>query len=121
VEQLGDPDVGDVEDLKFTYYDGTTASEVWDSYQEGKLPSAVRITLSIRRAAKTSYSSSLFGGSQERALLVYHIVVALPNAAVTAEQLQSLMQVDKMNLSSGGAMRSMTLGTSTSGSTNQSQ
>ena len=51
--KLGDPSVGEVIDLKFQFYDDTgTENDEWDANQQGKLPSAVRVTLTIRSARK---------------------------------------------------------------------
>jgi hypothetical protein len=103
--KLGDPTVGEVIDLKFTYYDGTTANDEWDSNQQGKLPSAVRVVLTIHSARRSRGSSlgglGLGGASREQRDAVYDMLVDLPNAPVPASEFQSLSQVDKS--ASGGS------------------
>ena len=43
----------EVVDMQFTYYDGLTTSDTWDSTQQGKLPTAVKVAIAIRRPART--------------------------------------------------------------------
>ena len=50
--KLGDPTVGEVVDLRFSYYDGSNWNDEWDSNQQGKLPSAIKVQLTIRSARK---------------------------------------------------------------------
>jgi Tfp pilus assembly protein PilV len=109
--RLGDPTVGEIEDLKFTYYDGSTPNDTWDSVQQGKLPSAVRVTLTLRSVKKSSAAATVggslgFGGANgNQRLAVYEILVDLPNAAVTTSEIQALNQVDTSGMSgSGGGM-----------------
>lgn len=109
--KLGDPTVGEVVGLTFQYYDGSTENDEWDSNQQGKLPSAVKVTLTIRSARKSS-GSHLGGASGEHREAVYDILVDLPNSAVPASEFKSLAQVDKMKGSSNASMS-----TSTSSST----
>ncbi len=98
LEKLGDPDVGEVVNLKFQYYDGTTENDEWDSNEQGKLPSAVRVSLTIRPARKSAPGSSVFGSfrtaAKERPPVVYDILVDLPNSTVPANEFQTLAQVD---------------------------
>jgi hypothetical protein len=105
--KLGDPTAGEVVDLKFSYYDGSNWNDAWDSNQQGKLPSAVKVMLTIRSARKSGGSGlgglGLGGASHEKRDAVYDILVDLPNSTVPANAFQSLAQVDKMNLSSGSS------------------
>jgi hypothetical protein len=111
--KLGDPTVGEVVDLKFSYYDGSNWNDSWDSNQQGKLPSAIKVILTIRSARKSS-GSNLGGASREQRETVYDILVDLPNSTVPASEFQSLAQVDQMKSSSGGS------GQSSSGGSGQS-
>ncbi len=109
--KLGDPTVGEVIDLKFQYYDGSNWNDEWDSNQQGKLPSAVKVKLTIRSARKSSGPlpgvPGVGGASRGQRETVYDILVDLPNSTVSASEFQSLAQVDQsgskgsMNSSSG--------------------
>jgi hypothetical protein len=111
-QRIGDPTVGEIENLQFTYYDGSTPNDTWDSVQQGKLPSAVRVTLTLRSARKVSAAASLgnvgFGGAAgDQRIAVYEILVDLPNSAVTSSEIQGLNQVDSSGgggMGGGGAM-----------------
>ncbi len=71
-----------------TTTNGTTNEIQWDSTQEGMLPVAVKISISLRRdEAKSIFS--MFSG-EKRAPVVYSMLVDLPNAGV--ESSQSLQQ-----------------------------
>ena len=69
--------------VQFIYYDGTTTSDQWDSTQQGKLPSAVEVMISLRRPTPKS-SFALSAGTEERQPTVYDMLVDLPNSTVTA-------------------------------------
>ncbi len=103
----------EVADLKFTYYDGSTANDEWDSNEQGKLPSSVRVTISIRAPAKKSSggSSLLGGGSDERPSTVYSMLVDLPNASATPLELE----VTPADLETGKRGMSSSSGSSTGG------
>ncbi len=70
--------------VQFTYYDGTTAYDVWDSSEQKKLPSAVRVALMIRRPAAKQQADVA-----EPQSLVYDMLVDLPNAQAEASSSQS--------------------------------
>ncbi len=92
----------EVVDLSFTYYDGITPYDQWDSTVMGKLPSAVRVSLSILRqpgsssqpgmasgavaqtppASASGTASNLASGatSDNSQTVVYSMFVDLPNA-----------------------------------------
>ena len=97
--ELRDPTVGQVIDLKFSYYDGSNWNDEWDSNQQGKLPSAVKVALTIRSARKSSGRlpgvPGLGGASGGQRETVYDILVDLPNSTVPASEFQSLAQVDQ--------------------------
>jgi len=69
----------EVADLAFTYYNGLNAAETWDSNAQGSLPSAVRISLVLRRAAPSA-SSNGAAAEGDGLLIVYDMLVDLPNA-----------------------------------------
>jgi type II secretory pathway pseudopilin PulG len=62
----------EVEAIQFSYYDGYTWYDTWDSTQNDGLPLAVQITLSISRPAKKSGEIPVPG--------VYSLIVNLPTA-----------------------------------------
>lgn len=82
----------EVVNLQLTYYDGTTTggtatsstttSDQWDSNQTGKLPGAVKISISLRREAPKSTRNVL--DPESRPAVVYSLLVSLPNASVEA-------------------------------------
>ena len=71
--------------LVFTYYDSTTTSDTWDSSQQGKLPSAVRVSIGIRRPPPKSSQLGL-AAQQDGTLVIYDTLVDLPNAAVKSSK-----------------------------------
>lgn len=73
----------EVQDLQFTYYDGTTTTDTWDPTQQKKLPSAVKVTIAIRRPPPKSSTLSLTS-VEETPPAVYEMLVELPNAKVKA-------------------------------------
>ena len=75
----------EVVDLQITYYDGSTTADEWDSTQQGKLPSAVRVALSIRRQTAQSSMLGLLS-SQDSPPGVYDMLIDLPNAPVGVSQ-----------------------------------
>ena len=99
--KLGDPTVGEVVDLRFSYYDGSNWNDEWDSNQQGKLPSAIKVQLTIRSARKL-VGSNAGGASREQREAVYDVLVDLPNSTVPASEFQSLAQVDPVKASGGG-------------------
>ncbi len=76
----------EVVDLSFTYYDGITPYDEWDSTTQGKLPSAVRVSLSISRQTGNSSQSGADSGTTTTAdnsqTVTYSMLVDLPNAPV---------------------------------------
>ena len=61
----------EVVNLRFTYYDGTTSSDTWDSSQQGKLPTAVKVTVALSRPNAARNASPM----------IYDLLVTLPNDA----------------------------------------
>jgi prepilin-type N-terminal cleavage/methylation domain-containing protein len=99
----------EVEAIEFTYIDGGTTYQEWDSSQEGKLPAAVKITISMRgqrRKPQALFDSSTL---EEAPTTAYSILVDLPNARAT---------LDKTLTALGGQSTSASQGGTASGSTN---
>ena len=63
---------------------GTTNETQWDSTQQGMLPLAVRISISLRREARKSMFN--FTDSESPPPTVYSLLVSLPNASVDTSQ-----------------------------------
>lgn len=76
----------DVERIEFAYMDGDKEHEDWDSVDLGKLPDAVKITLSIRQPRGKKQSLALDGTVEGIALASYSMLVDLPNARSTLDQ-----------------------------------
>ena len=76
----------EVETIEFAYFDGRTVYQEWDSFQQNKLPTAVKIAISLRRPAWKSQRSSARGTDQEGTSMVYETLVYLPNALATLNQ-----------------------------------
>jgi hypothetical protein len=74
----------EVEGIEFTYLDGGTELEEWDSQTQGKLPTAVRITLALRRAPRRS-ALAVASSTEESPPQLYDLLVYLPNSSVTPE------------------------------------
>jgi len=68
----------EVVDLRFTYYDGTTYYDSWNTTEQGKLPVAVKAAIRIRRPRVNVLS----GAEDDAAPAVYDILIELPNATV---------------------------------------
>ena len=67
-----------------TTTNGTTSDNQWDSTQQGMLPAAVRISISLRRQAPKSLLSLL--DTEKRPPVVYTLLVSLPNSQVDTSQ-----------------------------------
>jgi len=87
------PIAPEVASIEFLYFDGAEVVEEWDSIERGGLPMAVEITLKIipQRLRKNPGAVSLFPTQQqgtlfEEDLLVYRLLVHLPAAQPTFEQ-----------------------------------
>lgn len=83
LDQAAELLAAEVQDVRFTYYDGTTTTDTWDPSQQKKLPSAVKVAIAIRRPPPTSSTLSLMT-ADEPAPAVYEILVDLPNSQATA-------------------------------------
>ncbi|MEI8374888.1 MAG: hypothetical protein WCJ35_18855, partial [Planctomycetota bacterium] len=66
-----------------TTTNGTTSDSQWDSTQQGMLPAAVKISISLRRESQKSLPNVL--DIEKRPAAVYSLLVSLPNASVDAE------------------------------------
>jgi len=76
----------EVVNLQFTYYDGKTTSDTWDSNTNGKLPTAVKVTIMIRRAAGKSSPAVASMAADNSAFAVYEMLIDLPNAPTQSGQ-----------------------------------
>ena len=76
----------DVEQIEFTYFDGSTSHREWDSFQQGKLPSAVKIAVLIRQPWRKRQLASDAGTAEDRQSAIYSVLVDLPNARSTLGQ-----------------------------------
>lgn len=77
------PIAPEVTDLEFSYFDGTQWNQQWDTSQQGALPMAVQIVISIARTASGSGLlpaglSPLGGNSSDNSVRTYWLKVPLP-------------------------------------------
>lgn len=72
----------EVDAIEFTYFDGGTTYEEWDSVQQGKLPTAVKIAIAMRPPRRKANRRS----TAESEPIVYDVLVDLPNARATLDQ-----------------------------------
>jgi prepilin-type N-terminal cleavage/methylation domain-containing protein len=70
----------EVEAIEFTYLDKSTTYREWDSAQQGKLPTAVKIAISIRPAERNARVASARATNGKSPSTVYESLVYLPNA-----------------------------------------
>ena len=83
LDQASEMLASEVQDLQFTYYDGTTTTDTWDLTQQNKLPSAVKVSIAIRRPPPKSATLELTP-VEESPPVVYEMLVDLPNSQVKA-------------------------------------
>ena len=76
----------EVEAIEFTYLDGGTAYQEWDSLEQGKLPTAVKIAISLRQPLRKSHQPSVPGTIEESPSTTHEMLVDLPNARATLDQ-----------------------------------
>ena len=88
----------EVVDMQFTYYDGTTATDTWDSSVQGKLPSAIRVAIVLRRAV--GKASPAGAAADHTTTAIYDMLVDLPNSPVQSSQTAS--QSSQSPSSTGG-------------------
>jgi prepilin-type N-terminal cleavage/methylation domain-containing protein len=74
----------EVTDLQFSYFDGSTTYDEWDSTSQGRLPAAVRVAISIRPAPDRS--KTLLGLAEDRLPAVYEITIPLINARAVDQE-----------------------------------
>ncbi len=75
----------EVAELQFTYYDGTTAYDTWDSTVQGKLPDIVKIAIGIRRPTTQRTSQPVESTQDTSQLDIYDMLVNLPNSQVKVQ------------------------------------
>jgi len=96
----------EVAGIEFSYYDESQAQwvETWDTAQNGSLPTAVKIVLSITPLKAQRNSSVLSGtdgkSSNQESCLAYSLVVPIPAAKVTSSS--SSASSGSSDTSSGG-------------------
>ena len=71
----------EVEAIEFIYFQGGTAQEQWDSSRQGRLPSAVRINLTIRRSHRTRNFLIDETAEEQRTSTVYSLRSICPGRA----------------------------------------
>jgi prepilin-type N-terminal cleavage/methylation domain-containing protein len=76
----------EVEKIEFSYYDGSTWYQEWDTFQQNKLPAAVKIAISLHRPAWKAQRPSAGGADRKGEPTVYETLVYLPNALATLDQ-----------------------------------
>jgi hypothetical protein len=81
----------EVTELGFRYSDGTDWLDEWDSTESGQLPVAVEITLSIRPRTQTTQQDPLAAMDAEADSLIYRLVVNLPAAQISSDEIQTDM------------------------------
>ena len=77
------PIAPEVTDLEFSYYDGTEWNDQWDTSQQGALPMAVQIVISIARTASgggilPAGPSAANGNTPDNSVRTYRLTVPLP-------------------------------------------
>ncbi len=93
--------------VQFTYYDGTTTYDQWDSNTQGGLPIAIKVAIMIRRTVAKLPSAG--ASADNSSFAVYDILVDLPNS-----QVQGAGQSSGSPSSGGTATQSTTPSTSPS-------
>ena len=76
----------EVEAIEFTYLDGGTAYQEWDSLEQGKLPTAVKIAIALRQPWWKAQPPSVSGMIEEAPSTTHEMLVDLPNARATLDQ-----------------------------------
>ena len=76
----------EVETIEFTYIDGGTTYQEWDSLQQGKLPAAVKISIALRHPRRKSQALSNSGMMAESPSTIYSVLVDLPNSRATLDK-----------------------------------
>ena len=76
----------EVDAIEFTYLDGTTTYQEWDSGQQGKLPTAVKIAIALRQPQPKGERPPATAAAVDNAPTVYDTLVFLPNASATLNQ-----------------------------------
>lgn len=76
----------EVESIEFAYIDGSTTYQEWDSAEQKKLPSAVKIAIAIRQPWRKPRGPSLGGIYQQNPTAVYSMIVDLPNSRATLDK-----------------------------------
>lgn len=95
-DRLAEELVPEVEKIEFAYYDGRTEYAEWDSIEQGKLPTAVRVAVAVRTSADRK-------ADNQRNLAVYEELVSLPNLRSTLQQALAEAAGQTTTISSGSS------------------
>jgi len=103
-EQYDEPLAPEVEFIEFAYFDpqagqeGTSGDwiDYWDMDEMGYLPSAVRITLGIRRPriGASLLSTLTFSNTEEREPVIYSLIVMIPVSITIPETTEETTTVE---------------------------
>jgi type II secretory pathway pseudopilin PulG len=75
----------EVEAIEFVYFQGGAALEQWDSSRKGRLPTAVKINLTLRRSPGTRNFLVNQTAAEQRSSPVYSLLVDLPDPGPATE------------------------------------
>jgi hypothetical protein len=75
----------EVEAVEFVYFQDGVARERWNSSREGRLPSAVKISLTLRRAQRVRNLLIDATPEEQRPSAVYSLLVHLPERGLASE------------------------------------
>jgi hypothetical protein len=106
----------EVVNVQFTYYDGTTTYDQWDSNTEGKLPIAIKVAIMIRRAVVRTPNAAVSATADNSSCTIYDMLVDLPNAFVQASQGAGQSPGSPSATGAGGGGSGGSAGTSGAGS-----
>jgi hypothetical protein len=76
----------EVVNVQFTYYDGASTYDQWDSNTQGSLPLAIKVAIAIRRTAAKSPSAGAAATTDNSLFNVYDMLIELPNAQVESSE-----------------------------------
>jgi prepilin-type N-terminal cleavage/methylation domain-containing protein len=107
----------DVESIEFAYIDEGITYQDWDSSEEGKLPAAVKISISMRHRQRKP-QSLLSSTVEDTSPTVYSALVDLPNARASLSKTLAALGETSTSTQSGTATGSTSSGT---GGTTSSQ
>lgn len=83
----------EVEAIEFSYLDGGTAYQEWDSDEQGKLPAAIKIAVSIRQPWRKPQRTFAEEMTEKCPTTTYSLIIDLPNASATLNS--AIVMMDK--------------------------